>query len=332
MGIPDTPVRAPSGAWRRLRRQFLLATSMLGLTVGPAMAWPDKPIELVVGFAAGGGTDTTARTLAAFLSKALDASVVVVNKPGASGAIGLGYVARATPDGHVIGMTNMPGLVTLPIERKTPFVGEDFAYLANLVRDPSAFSSLKGSRYKTVADLIADAKARPGQINYGSTGVGTDDHLAMVLFERQTGVKLNHVPFNGAGPLRTALYGGHIDIGGLNLGEVMPYRDRLNILAAASDGRSRLGPDVPTFREQKVDLVFSSERGIVAPKGIPDAVRQRLTEALRKVANDPAFQQQMAQQFTEMDFLEGAAWKQRLDQSTAQFRALWHRSPWAEQR
>ena len=300
------------------------------LAPAPAFAWPDKPIELIVGFAAGGGTDITARTLAVHLGKQLNGSVLVVNKPGASGDIGLGAVGRAAPDGYTIGMTNMPGLVTLPIERKTQFTGDSFTYIANLVRDPSAFSVKKDGQWQTLADLIKDAKSRPGKISYGSTGVGTDDHLALVLFQRLTGTELNHVPFNGAGPLRTALAGGHVDVAGLNLGEVMPHLDRMRVLAGASDGRSRLGPDVPTFKEQGVDLVFSSERGIVAPKDLPADIRDKLTAALRAIAADPEFQKQMQTQFTEMDYVEGDAWKARLDKATAQFRALWAAAPWSE--
>ena len=121
-----------------------LAIASLAFTMTQALAWPDRPIELVVGFAAGGGTDITARTLAVHLGKRLNAQVVVVNKLGASGELGLSYVAKAAPDGHVIGMTNMPGLVSLPIERRTQYKAGDFAYLANLVRDPSAFSVIGG--------------------------------------------------------------------------------------------------------------------------------------------------------------------------------------------
>lgn len=315
---------------RPARNTLAALIGALALVSAPAWAWPDKPIELVVGFAAGGGTDITARTLAMHLGKQLNTSVVVSNKAGASGELGLAYVAKAAPDGYVIGMTNMPGLVTLPIERRTQFKGDDFSYIANLVRDPSAFSVNGGSPYKNLADLIADAKKRPGEISYGSTGVGTDDHLAMVLFERLTGTKLNHVPFNGAGPLRNALFGGHIVIGGMNLGEVMPFKSKVQVLAEAGAARSRLAPEVPSFVEQGVNLVFSSERGIIAPRNLPADVQRKLTEALRAIAADPEFQKQMESQFTEMDYLEGAAWKTRLDKATQEFTTLWKTRPWGE--
>ncbi|ANN76314.1 tripartite tricarboxylate transporter substrate binding protein [Bordetella flabilis] len=309
-----------------------IAAGTMALAAVPAAAqWPERPVELIVGFAAGGGTDITARTLAVFLEKELGASVVVVNKPGASGALGLSLVARAKPDGYTLGMTNMPGLLTLPIERNAGFTGADFTYLATLVRDPSAFSVKSDSPYQSLKQLIDAARAKPGLVSYGSTGVGTDDHLALVMFEAATGTDLNHVPFNGAGPLRNSVLGGHTDVGGMNLGEAMPYSgSKLRILAQASEKRSPLAPDVPTFKEQGVDLVFASERGVIAPKGLPPEVEQKLAKALERIANNPEFQKTMLQQFTEMDYLPGDKWQARLQAADTQFRAMWARQKWVD--
>ncbi|WP_420225595.1 tripartite tricarboxylate transporter substrate binding protein [Pigmentiphaga litoralis] len=319
------------------RRAFsaALVSSFAMAFAAPALAadankWPAGPIEIVVGFAAGGGTDITARTVAQHLSKKLNVPVIVSNKAGASGEIGLSYVARAKPDGYVLGMTNMPGLVSIPIERKARYQASDFTYIANLVRDPSAFSVLNTSKYKSLADLVADAKANPGKISYGSTGVGTDDHLALVQFEQLTGVDLNHIPFNGAGPLRNAVLGGQVDVGGMNVGEVMPFKDRVTVLGQASDGRSPLAEDARSFKEQGVNLVFASERGIIAPAGVPTEVTQTLTRALRDIAQDPEFIKQTQSQFTEMDYVEGAAWKTRLDKATEGFKKLWTTTPWSD--
>jgi tripartite-type tricarboxylate transporter receptor subunit TctC len=208
-----------------MKEKYRIATRMLlvlsCLLTGSAWAWPDRPIEIVVGYAPGGGTDITARTLALYLEKELGGSVVVVNKPGASGSIALAGVARAKPDGYTLAMTNMPGLLTVPIEREAGFVPSDFTYLANLVSDPSAFSVSMESPYKTLAQLLAAIKANPGKISVSSSGVGTDDHLLMVFFEKETGTKLNHVPFNGAAPQRNAVIGGHTEIGAMNVGEAM---------------------------------------------------------------------------------------------------------------
>lgn len=305
--------------------------SMAIIAGQPAYAWPDRPIELIVGFAAGGGTDLTARTLATYMEKELGQSVVVVNKPGASGGLGLSYVARAKPDGYTLGMTNMPGLLTLAIERKVDFSFDSFAYLATLVRDPSAFSVKADSPYTSLKQLIDDARKRPGELTYASTGVGTDDHLAMVLFNTETESEFNHVPFNGAAPMRNAVLGGHATIGGMNLGEAMPYQgSKLRILAQASEKRSPLAPDVPTFAEQGVNLVFASERGVVAPKGIPKEVEEKISGALKKIATDPKFQDAMLKQFTEMDYLPGEAWQARLKEADKRFRTLWANKKWLD--
>lgn len=315
------------------------ALSMLACTAAVAApspqpdAWPaaGKPIRMVVPFPAGSGSDSLARMLAAKVSQQTGASVIIENKPGAGTMIGAQDVARAKPDGYTLAMTNMPGLVSLPIERQAGFTGDDFTYLANLVRDPSAFSVASDSPYKTLQALIAAAKERPDAVSYGSTGVGTDDHLALVLFQAQTGTKLNHVPYNGAGPLRSSVLGGHTVIGGLNLGEVMPYNGKnMRVLAQASEKRSPLGPDVPTFKELGVNLVFASERGIVGPKGLPADVSEKLRQALGKVAANPAFQTQMKQQFTEMDYVDGPQWQERLKGDDARLRQIWAQTPWVE--
>lgn len=316
------------------RRPALLALGA-GLLAAPALAqsraFPDRPVEVIVGFAAGGGTDVTARTFARFLERELGGSVVVSNRPGASGEIGLGHVARSRPDGHVLGITNMPGLVSLPIERRSPqFTLDSFEYVANLVADPSAFSVPAASPIRDFADLIARARQAPETISFASTGVGTDEHLALVLFQAAAGVKLVHVPFPGAGPMRTAMLGRQVDVGGLNVGEVAATPTGLRMLVQGGAARSAFVPDVPTFREAGFDVTMSSERGIVVAKGTPSELVARLREATAKVARDPAFQEQCRVQFTEMDYLDGPAWRARLEEANGRFREMWQRQPWAE--
>ncbi|RVT97779.1 tripartite tricarboxylate transporter substrate binding protein [Rhodovarius crocodyli] len=316
------------------RRPAFMALAATALST-PALAqrarFPDRPMELIVGFAAGGGTDVTARTFARFLEKELGGSVVVNNRPGASGEIGLAYVARARPDGHVLGITNMPGLVTLPIERRTPqFNLNDFEYIANLVADPSAFSVPAASPIKDFADLVARARQAPETITFGSTGVGTDEHLALVLFQAAANVKLVHVPFPGAGPMRTAILGNQVEVGGLNVGEVAASPQGVRMLVQGGAVRSSFAPDVPTFKDAGFDVTMSSERGIVVAKGTPADVVARLREATAKVANDPAFKEQCRIQFTDMDYLEGPAWRDRLEEANGRFRQMWQRQPWSE--
>ncbi|MCW8084158.1 tripartite tricarboxylate transporter substrate binding protein [Sabulicella glaciei] len=317
-----------------IRRRALLPLAS-GLLAAPALGqtrrYPDRPVELIVGFAAGGGTDVTARTVARFLERELGGAVVVNNRPGASGEIGLSYVARSRPDGHVLGITNMPGLVSLPIERRAPqFTLNDFEYVANLVADPSAFSVHATSPIRDFDDLVARARQAPETISFGSTGVGTDEHLALVLFQAAAGVKLVHVPFPGAGPMRTAMLGRQVEVGGLNVGEVAATPSGLRMLVQGGTTRSAFAPDVPTFRETGLDVAMSSERGIVVAKGTPEDLVARLREATAKVARDPGFQEQCRAQFTELDYVDGPAWRARLAEADARFRQMWQRQPWAE--
>ena len=305
------------------------ATSLIATpSVLRAQTFPNRSIELVVGFAAGGGTDVMARVIALFLERELGGSVVVNNKPGASGEIALAYVANAAPDGHVLGTSNIPGLLSLPIERKTQFKLADFHLLANIVNDPSAFSVSPTSTIRDVAGLVAAAKANPGGISYGSTGAGTDDHMALVMFEEAAGIKLNHIPFRGGGPLGIALLGNQIDVAGLNVGEAMPHGTNVRIIAQAGPKRSPFVTGVPTLSEAGFAIEMGSERGMLAPKGLPAPVAQRLADAIHKVATNPEFIEKLRQQFLEVYYLRGEEWTARLARQDADYRKLWARRPW----
>lgn len=312
------------------RRTFLAATAagVAMPAVLRAQPFPSRPIELYVGFAPGGGTDITARTVAKFLETELGGSVLVVNKPGASGEIALAQVARAEPDGHTLAVTNMPGFVTIPIERKAQFKLDDFHLVANLVSDPSAFSVAPDSPIRSIEDLVKAARERPGQITFGSTGIGTDDHLALALFEEATGVKLNHIAFRGAGPLATALVGKHVDVAGLNVGEAVPQGANLRIVAQAGAARSRFAPDVPTFKERGIDIEMGSERGLVAPRGLDGATVERLAAAVDRVFKNAEFLTRIEQQYTEAAYRPGAPWRDSLVAADTRFRALWQSRPW----
>jgi tripartite-type tricarboxylate transporter receptor subunit TctC len=317
------------------RRELLVAGLAGGATLAsPALLraqdrYPSRPIELVVGFAAGGGTDTTARTFARFLEAELGGAVMVANRPGASGELALAGIARAAPDGYTLGMTNYPGLLSLPIERKVSFRLEDFEFLANIVSDPSAFSVAAGGSIGSVDELLARAKAQPNAVTFGSTGVGTDEHLALSLFEQLSGAKLSHVPYRGAGPLGTDLLGRHIEVAGLNVGEAVPLGDKVRIIVQGGAKRSRFVTDAPTFREAGLAFEMRSERGIVAPRGLPEAVLRRLSEAIAAVAAKPDFARQIEGQYTELFYLPAAVWTEHLRREDEVLRRLWMERPWS---
>jgi len=326
---------------RRRLSLCLAATSLAGMlgaltpasAQAQAAAWPNRPIEMIVAYAPGGGTDLVARLLARHLEKELAATIVVQNKPGAGGAIGFAELARATPDGYTIGFINTPNLLTIPIERKTTFTWRSYDLIGNLVDDPGAFTVNQSSNIDSLATLVKYAKANPGAVTVGTTGVGSDDHLAMLLFGKASGVKMTHVGYKGAGEVRGALAGQQITIGAINVGEALAYQKGgtpLKFLGQMGLSRAVLAPNVPTFREQGYNIELASLRGLAAPKGLPEAVKKKLVDAMAKVAADPQFKQQADAMFAPLRYLAPAAYAAELERGEAGFRQLWKEMPWQE--
>jgi tripartite-type tricarboxylate transporter receptor subunit TctC len=311
---------------------------VLGLGLAPgisAAAYPEKPINLIIAYAPGGGSDLVMRTLAPYIEKELGngAKIVIYNRPGAGGAIGFGELARAAPDGYTIGMINTPNVLTIPIERKSTFSWQSFDLLGNIVDDPGNFSVHTDNPVKNLKDLAAYVKANPGAATVGTTGVGSDDHLAMLLFEKATGAKMTHIPYKGAAEVRTALSGQQIVVGAINIGEALQFAKggvRLRNLGVMSSARTNLAPDVPTFKEQGYDITLSSLRGMAAPKGLPPDIRDRLVAAIERAIADPAFQAQATSLFAPLRYLPPQKYETELRDGEAQFRQLWKEMPWAD--
>ncbi len=308
----------------------------LALCAGPAMAgYPEHPISMVVSYAPGGGTDLVARAIAPYIQKYLGdgANIVVLNRPGAGGAIGFTEIKRAKPDGYTIGFVNTPNLLTIPIERKVNYHWSDYDLLGNLIDDPDGFAVSGKSEIKTLKDLEAFAKANPGKVTVGTTGIGSDDHLAMIKFEKLTGTTLTHVPFKGAGEVRNAIQSGQIMMAAMNVGEVLAYQKGgtdIRLLGAMSEQRSALAPELPTFKEQGYDVVMASLRGIAAPKGLPEDVAQKLQQAVQKASTDPEFIGKAKTMFVPLRYMDAQAYKQELQTDEQEFRQLWKVSPWSE--
>lgn len=309
------------------------ATLMLPAWGQSEAAYPSKPIELIVGYAPGGGTDLVARLLARHLEKQVGGSVVVLNRPGAGGGIGFGELARAKPDGYTIGFLNTPNVLTIPIERKSSFHWRQYDLLGNLVDDPGGFAVHDSNAIKTLTDLAAFAKANPGAVTVGTTGTGSDDHLAMLLFEKASGTKLSHVPYKGAGEVRAAATGQQIMLGAINVGEVLAYQKSgtpIRLLGQMSATRSALAPQTPTFKEQGVDIELASLRGLAAPKGLPAPVRQKLVDAVAKIAADPQFKREAEGMYAPLRYLPPTAYAAELERTEAGFQKLWREMPWQE--
>lgn len=306
-------------------------TGAIVLAAGAALAeYPEKPIEVIVGYEAGGGTDVMARTAAPFIEKYLGegASLVVKNMPGASGQIGVTAVAKADPDGYTIGTFNLPGMMARTIDREADYDRDSFAYLANVVNDPNVIVTSKQGDLDTLAKLLEAAKADPGAITVGMSSLGGDDHFALIKLQGLTETEFTIVPFKGSAPARTALMGGHVAMGIMNISEVASFQDELNILGIATEERSDYAPDVPTLTEQGVALVNGSLRGFVAPAGLPEDVTAKLDAAFAKLADDPEFLKVMAETANPVEVVTGDAFKALTSDLYDLAAKVWAETPW----
>jgi tripartite-type tricarboxylate transporter receptor subunit TctC len=299
-------------------------------------AYPDKPITMIVAYSPGGGTDLIARAIAPYLEKYLGggARMVIVHRPGAGGEIGFAALANAAPDGYTIGFVNTPPLITVPIERTAQFGGpQRFELLGNVIDDPCNFAVHADSPFRNLKELADYARANPGKVTVGSTGIGSDDHLVMLMFERAAGVKLTHVPFKGSSDTRTALLSKTITVAAINIGESLqaiaggaPMRN----IGQFAPARTNLAPDLPTAREQGFDIVLSSLRGMAAPKGLPPEIRDLLVKAVAAAAADPEFQAQAVKFFAPLRFLTPAEFERVNREAEVGFRQLWKELPWGD--
>ncbi len=265
----------------------------VGVLLGgdPAAAYPTRPITLIVPFPPGGATDVQTRVLAPFVEKHLGTSVVITYRPGANGMVGTTALAESKPDGYTIGVLNFPSLFAPIHEGKAKYTQESFFPLINQAVGNIALVVHGESAIKTVPQFIAAAKASPGALTVGVTGVGSPSHLVALLFQKMNGFQVSFVPFNGAAPTRTALLGKHITLGMLNEFDFISSHQtgEVRLLAVASPARSPFSPDVPTFREAGFDLELQALNGFAAPQGVPDEVRKKLLFAFETAAKDPEY-------------------------------------------
>jgi tripartite-type tricarboxylate transporter receptor subunit TctC len=258
-----------------------------------AQAFPTKPVQMMVAYPAGGSTDIAARIVAAIAEKDLGQSIVVVNKGGAGGQVGWTEMSRAKPDGYYIGFINLPALntVILDPDRKAAFKEDAFVPVINQVLDPGIIWVKGDSPYKNLKELIDAAKKNPQKISAATTGILSDDHLAILMMEEAApGAMFRIVHFEGGAPVMTAVMGGHIDCAFDNVGSVFRRikSGELRALAVMDNQRSPFIPDVPTMRELGYPSVISSStRGIAVPKGTPQPVIKRLEQSLKKAMDDP---------------------------------------------
>jgi tripartite-type tricarboxylate transporter receptor subunit TctC len=316
-----------------LNRRSLLATPALLALPAQAQGWrPDRQLTMIVAFAAGGGTDLAARTIARFMERDLGQPVVVMNRPGAGGEIGFTELARARPDGLTIGFINTPHIVTLPIERRTRFRLEDFSLIGNIVDDPGGIWVRADSSIRDFAALLAAARAQPDTIGYGTTGVGSDDHLAMLALQRKSGAQFLHVPFGGSAQVKQNLMSRAIPVAVMNVAEGIAEMRQGVLRPLAQMGATRWAPlaEVPTLRELGFDVVEGSMRGMAAPAGLPPEVLARLALSVQRTVADSDFQASAAQQNLPLRFLAPAEYLTELTALRQNYQALWDQHPWRE--
>jgi tripartite-type tricarboxylate transporter receptor subunit TctC len=280
-------------AWRSI-----VAALLLGISQQVALAqYPVKPVRIVVPYPPGGAVDSFARVLTQHLSEVWGEPVVVENRPGASTMIGAEQVAKSPADGYTLLLTAELTLVTLQhLYEKVPYDPlKDFAPITALVSATQALVADPSLPVKTVNDVVALAKAKPGEMTYGSFGIGSTGHLNMEVFQAMTGTRFNHIPYNGAGPAMNDVVGGHVSLMFAALSIVKGSVDagKLRMIGVGSDRRSKEFPDVPTISESGVPgFEAKSWFGLVAPAGTPPEIIKKINQDVTKVISDPAFARQ----------------------------------------
>ena len=306
----------------------LIATLVvaIGTLVLPAHAeYPERPITLVVPFVPGGGADAMARALAPHMAKRLKQPVVVSNRPGAGGQIGFTAVAKAKPDGYTIGVITAPNLVVFPLQRPTEYKLSDFALIANLVEDQGMFFVRKDSRFNSMADLIAYAKANPGKVTGGTTGEGSLPHLTMLALEQKAGIKLTAVPYAGAAPTRIAILAGDVNTAYITVvdGTAELQAGSVRPLAVTSSKRMESLPAVPTLKEIGYDVVTSALRGLAAPAGTSEPILKKLRETVLEVTRDPGFREMASKQGMPLSYMDHETLMTELIREQRDYTVIW---------
>ena len=289
----------------RMISGFLVGTALLA---GPAAAWePTKPIQLVVGFSPGGGTDVIARAIAAGAQEVMPQPMVVINRPGASGVIAADSVARAAPDGYTLLVAGGSESTSLPNHQQVSYKQSSFRPIGHVIRLRTMVVVKNDGKIKTFQDLVAAAKANPGKMAYGTSGVGSLTHSMMLMVNKAAGIDTFHVPYKGDADVVTALIGDQIQIGlgspdqfksWIDSGKVVP-------LTLSSNDRYPGLPNVPTLKELGYDIYLENMKGVVAPAGLPDAAYTYLNETLRKAMETQSFRNIVARSNFEVQYMDG---------------------------
>ena len=285
-------------------KKILLALAA-SVALSAAAAWPEKSVNVIVPFPAGGSTDMIARAMAQHMGEKLGQPFVVDNRPGATGTIGATAVKRAAPDGYTLLVASLGPFVIAPhLVKNIPYDAvKDFDYISLPVQAPNVLVASPAQKARTVADVIAALKAQPGKISFASSGNGSSDHLSAELFWQQSGTSGLHIPYKGGAPAINHLPGGQVDFSFQNVNAVLPHirAGKLHAIAVTGDKRSPVLPDVPTLAEAGVKgAEIYSWQGMAAPRGLPAEVKKKLADAAIQAINEPALKKRLTEQGMEI--------------------------------
>ena len=307
---------------RSTRMAQLICTTLIVLGAMPVAAqdYPARPIQMIIPFAAGGGFDQTSRNTAQALAEVLKQPVAPINIDGAAGSIGLTRLANALADGYTIGITPAVSLTSEPHRNKAVTYGmESFRYVCQVFDNIFSIAVQKDSPYKTIGDLIADARRNPGKVSYGTSGTGSIPHLAIADIEAAAGVEFIHAPYRGDGPMQPDLLSGRLGFAGVLpssfLGQVKA--GNLRLLAMLPERRHPSFPEVPTLTESGIPVVQLSFGGVLVPAKMPPAIVATLEAACEKAVALPAMQAWAAGASQVLSYANGAAFAERLRRDSA---------------
>ena len=300
-------------------KRILLAMLLMLVAPFAAAQYPDRAITMIVPFPPGGVADTVARPIAEAMSRDLKQSVVVENKPGAGGGIGMGQVARAKPDGYTV-LMSLSSYTVLPeadkiFGRPPMYQLDQLKPVARFTADPTVFVVRAEAPWKSLAEFISDARANPGKFTFGSSGNYGTMHVPMEMFAGTAGIKLTHVPYTGAGPAIVGLLGGQVDALATGPASIVQQIKAGKVRALAQWGNERLValPDVPSLKESGTNVEYAQWSGLFVPAGTPDAIVQRIREAARAAANDERVKQVLLTAGSPIQYLDAPDFQRYVD-------------------
>lgn len=312
----------------RLRALQFAACLAVGLTSSAiaAQAFPDKAVTILVGFQAGGPVDSTARIVADQLSKVWGKPVIIDNRPGANGTLAAAFVAKAPADGHTLLMGTRSITMNAALYTKLPYDPKKaFVPIAIAAAQPNVLVVSKGMPQRDLKSLVAAMKQEPDKFTYASTGNGSIPHLAAEMFQKLSGTRLRHVPYKGGSALIVDLLSGRVDMSFAGLGTVIDQVKQGNVIpiAVASDKRSPLLPDVPTFAQAGLtDFNVDTWYGLLAPAGTPPQVIQKINADVNQILQKPDVQQRLAQGGSSVMTVSADSYRKQYDQDLAKYGAL----------